>query len=337
MLTEDLLKKIQDLYKLGHPVEVLRRVEKGVLSQNYILQSGKDKYFLKKYRDFGIERLKEIHAVKQFFGARGIPVIMPLHNRDGVTFCEHSGSYYAFFPYVEGIQYEQTTLSDIGLKSCAELLARVHLLSKEGHPHLVRPRMFGWDREEFLSRAQSVEESISKQGNRNNLDKRAGEFLAQKIALVEQNTATYESFGLKSDHLIHGDFHELNIFFDEQDQVEYLFDWEKVNTSPRVIEVVRAMEFLCFYGKYEEENYRKAEIFLRTYNALYPLGAEELTKGFALWYIHQLHNLWLLEEYYLEKNTRVEDFFENSINFLDYHSENLDLHCQKLGSFLLAK
>lgn len=334
MFAKELILKISNLYGFVDDFEVLHRVERGSLSENYILKNGGERYFLKKYRDFGIERLRRVHAVKKFFSERQVSVIMPIQTKSGESFFEYNGRLYSLFPYVEGKQFEHGTLNSVAVRNCGQLLAQIHLQSKGGAPDIVQARLFHWNKDTFHSQIRLIQEVLAKKESKTDLDERVEQFILKKISLAEENMTVYEDFGLMNDHVIHGDFHEENMFFDVHDAVKYLFDWEKANMSPRVMEVVRAMEFICFYGSYEDKNFKKAEVFLKVYSELYPLGRDELAKGLTVGYIHQIHNLWALDEYYLKNNKRVEDFFENHISFLEHYSKNLSSHIHQVSSFL---
>jgi hypothetical protein len=68
---DSLLKQIAELF--GLKLISAEKVTDGFLSDNYILSSAEGKYFLKKYRFKNIERIKEIHSVKEYFFNGGIP------------------------------------------------------------------------------------------------------------------------------------------------------------------------------------------------------------------------------------------------------------------------
>lgn len=325
---------INSLYTFSQLVEILSKVEKGHLSENYIVGNDKEKFFLKKYRFPERERIEEVHRVKRFFAERGIPVILPRETSGGETFFEEGGSFYALFPFVYGRELIWEDISSEALRSCGALLAKIHLQSKGGYPDLTLERPFAWNRVIFLAKAEAILAKISQESIQSEFSVKAENFLKKKIALVEENRINFEDFGLKSDHLIHGDFHRGNIFFSEDDEVRYLFDWEKANTSPRALELARAIEFFSFYGRYAPENYLRAKEFLQAYNALYPIDKDELERGLTAWYLNQVHNIWILEEHYLKDNSRVDEFLENQIAYLEYQSEHLQEHISKLQSFL---
>ncbi|HBI17665.1 MAG TPA: hypothetical protein DDY52_06020 [Candidatus Moranbacteria bacterium] len=130
--------------------------------------------------------------------------------------------------------------------------------------------------------------------------------------------------------MVHGDFHEENLFFDKNGKVVAVFDWEKTNTYPRVLEVFRAMWFLCFYDGYSGKRFKRAKIFLRKYDETYPLNKKELRNGIEAWYLNQLHSAWVLDEVYIKNNSRVKVLFKSYVTFLNYQSKNLEKFSERI-------
>lgn len=330
MLDQKLLNKINLIYNLGSEVEFLSIVKKGFLSENYILKNKQQKFFLKKYRNFGLTRLKETHKVKKFFSDNEIPVIMPIITKSKKTFFAWNGSYYGLFPFINGRQIDVDKLNKKEMESCAELLAKIHLVSETRCPRVVKERSFGWDKKDSLKRAKYILDLIKNKKLQSVFDKKVSKYLLQKINLIQKNKIKYEDLKLRNDHLIHGDFHEDNIFFDKKGGIMNIFDWDKNNQSPRVLELVRAMWFLCFYDKYNKSSFQRAQIFLKKYDELYPLDKSELEAGLKAWYLNQLHSMWVVDEIYLKNNKRVEILMNSYINFLNYQSKNLEKFSERV-------
>ncbi|KKP85170.1 MAG: hypothetical protein UR83_C0003G0005 [Candidatus Moranbacteria bacterium GW2011_GWF2_35_54] len=322
MLDQKLINKINSIYDLDGEVEFLSVVEKGFLSENYILKNNKQKFFLKKYRAFGLDRLKETHAVKKFFYKHKIPVIMPINTKAKKTFFLWKSNYYGLFPFVNGRQIDVDKLNKKEMESCAELLAKIHLVSKSKCPKLVKGRSFGWDKKNSLKKSRYILNLIKNKKVQSVFDKKVAKYLVQKIEFIKKNKIEYEDLKLKNDHLIHGDFHEDNIFFDKKGDI--------MNVSPRVLELVRAMWFLCFYDRYDGSAFKRAQIFLSQYSSIYPIDKDELRRGIAAWHLNQLHSMWVVDEIYLKNNKRVEILMNSYINFLNYQSRNLEKFSKRI-------
>lgn len=141
---------------------------------------------------------------------------------------------------------------------------------------------------------------------------------------------TSEKFQLGKIHVIHGDYHEANLFFTRNSEVEYVFDWECVKYAPRTMEIARALSSVCFNGHFEEKNYANALTFLRAYSYLYPLKKEEISEALRAGYLSYVHEMWVLEEYYLRGKRKIYRFLGDQMRFLMYMSRNLEIYIKKL-------
>lgn len=101
-MTPELLKIVETEYGLQNVV-LLKRVEQGVLSNNYIIESNDTKYFLKHHRHNDLERIRKIHTVESFFSEKGFPVILSLPNKDNSLVIQIEEQYYSLLPFVDGI------------------------------------------------------------------------------------------------------------------------------------------------------------------------------------------------------------------------------------------
>lgn len=330
MIQNELLREIHSLYYFTKEVRFSHKVDRGYLSQNYVLENNEEKFFLKQYRFTERKSVEEVHRVKFFFAEKTIPVILPIQTIRGESFFDYQGVFYALFPFREGQQYERGEVPDKALENSARLLAHLHQQSRTGQLDLVAERSFAWKAEKFFPKVEKILAKIAHLKTKTDFDIQAEKLLLKKLGGIQKGTLSWEDFAFKADHIIHGDFHEANIFFTENDDVLWLFDWEKTNLAPRVIEVARALEFLCFSGNYEEENFRKAKVFLRAYNEVYPLESNELSRGVRAWYLNQLYSTWIFEEHYLKDNTRPDTFLDYQIKFHEYYSEHLEEHIKKL-------
>lgn len=332
MLGNDLIIKINTIYNLGEEVKFFGVVEGGFLSENYVLKNKKEKFFLKKYRpSLDLNRIREVHKVKKFFYQNKIPVIFPYKTRSGRTFFVWERNYYAIFPFVEGRQINMIKARKLEIKSLAELMAQIHILTKSKFAQLINPRIFDWDKNEFLREAEKILKIIESKNNKDKSDKVAIKLINQKIKLAEKNKAQYTDFCFERSHILHGDFHERNIFFNKDKKVIGIFDWEKANFGPRVFEIVRALEIIFFNYGYSKKIFYQVGIFLKKYNNLYPIRKEELRNGLLAWYLNQVHSLWVLNEIYIKYNDRVKPLLDKHRMFINYQSKNLDKFIDKVS------
>lgn len=188
-------------------------VQAGYLSENCKLTTATGSYFLKQYRFTSYERVAAAHAAKHFFHAAGIPVILPLATHDGETICTSEGRYYSLFPWVAGRQLRRGNLSTTAVRSAATMLARLHRAGYAVHLPHVRVNFKPPNVAAFQSSARQILAQINAQPVLSEFDLLAQQTLQLKLALAATTPIDFNALALTSDHLLHGDYHDSNLFF----------------------------------------------------------------------------------------------------------------------------
>ncbi len=318
---EELFEKINKLY--GVKISSFSRVDKGFLSENYILVSDKNKFFLKKYRFDNAEKIREIHSVKKYFSEKDIPVILPIPYMENKTFFELNDSFFALFPFVESGQFERGALPNNSIVSLGKFLGKIHLAGKNSDLKIESFFKVA-SKEKMLEKIGNILIEINKKNELNEFDKMALQSMNMKKELILSSVFNLESPIIDLSHLIHGDFLEGNVFFDKNGNVEYIFDFEKSCYSPITFELFR-MIFYCFLNNPYEENLKKAKLFFESYLSVYPMSKGEIKEGLELFFFKSTYGgCWVESEHYLEGNSRVDLFLEDDHKRIKYISENAD-------------
>lgn len=313
----ELLSKINELY--GLQVQYSEKVTKGSLSENHILADKNEKYFLKKYRFDNKERIEEIHSVKKYFVEGGIPVVLPIINKNQETFFLFDRGYFALFTFINEKQLERGFLTNTAVISLGEMLGKIHLLGKNSKLP-IKERFKPWNKEKALEKIKAIELEIKKKNELNDFDKLALESIQTKKRLILSNSITYENLNLPSDHLIHGDYLDHNVFFDKNDKVSHVFDFEKTDYSPRMYELFRSLMYSFVSDNFTKEDMGRAKLYLHSYLKIYPASKDEIVRGLKLFYLKSIHSVWVEEEHYLKNNNRVDQFL--SVQRIKYVSEH---------------
>ena len=313
---ESLLKKVNELYGLN--VVSFEKVTKGCLSENHVLIGDKNKFFLKKYRFDNKDKIKEIHAAKKYFFDGRIPVIMPIVNSEKNAFFIFDNAYYSLFPFINDKQLERGELTNTAIISLGETLGKIHLLGRDATLIIKEPFRV-WDKEKSLEKIESIEAVINEKNNLTSFDFLAVKILGLKRKLISENSLKYEDIGLSADHLIHGDYLDHNVFFDMSDQVSHVFDFEKANYSPRMYELFRSLMYI-FPNNEFNDNLDKAKLYLNSYLNVYPATRSELQKGLKLYYLKNIHSVWIESEHFLKNNSRVDQFLGLDLQRIEYQS-----------------
>jgi len=324
---DTLLAKINELY--GLCLHSSEEVTKGFLSENHILIQDDAKYFLKRYRFKNKERIEEIHSAKKYFADGGIPVILPIVDKKGTSFFLFDNGYFALFPFVSDKQFDRGTLTSRAIVSLGETLGRIHLLGKNADLP-IKEKFKPWNKEEALEKIEAIHFKIKQRPNLTEFDKLASESIETKRHLIQENSIIYEDLDLPSSHLIHGDYLDQNTFFNSNDNVSYVFDFEKTDYSPRTYELFRSLMYSFLSDNVTTEDINKAKLYLNSYFKIYPCIKDELSRGLKLFYSKSIHSVWVENEHYLKGNNRADELLLNDFQRIKYLSE----HFEKLESEL---
>jgi len=157
-------------------------------------------------------------------------------------------------------------------------------------------------------------------------DAMATEILKMKKTFIENNPVPYDQARFPNDHLLHGDYHDANVFFDERDEVTHVFDFDKSGYGPRTYEIFRAMKYSLICGDDTDEILANAKAYMDAYRGVYPISSDEIAAGLQALHIKTMHGLWVESEHYLSGNSRTDRLlpFELArLKFLSGHLEDL--------------
>lgn len=295
----------------------------GFLSDNHILENlNGQKYFLKKYRSkYSLADVEYIHKVKQFFYDGGVPVILPLKNSVGQFTFQFEESIYALFPFVSGLIFDRSRRTPEIDAEAGRMLGRIHLLGMKCE--LDKRDQLAWsDAINFEKVVQEILEIINKIEPKRIFDYESLELLNLQKDLVPVAKAIMNKYELNSNCLIHGDFHDKNIFYDEAGKITHVFDFEKACFAPRSFELARALDYMCLGSGYNNYGFKQAIALLRGYQKVFPISYEEFKMGFDIYYSKQILTVWVVTEHYFKGNTRVDEFNRTLFDALIYLKEH---------------
>jgi homoserine kinase type II len=316
-------------------------VAAGFLSQNYVLHTGAERYFLKQYRFTERRRVAAAHEAKFYFAAANVPVILPLHTRNGERYFAFGERFYSLFPYVGGRHLPRGLFSPAALDSMAATLARIHRAGRHARLPSVGVSHAQKNYAHFVETARQILDKIP-QRQRTAFDELAEAFIQLKLRLAAQNQSALAAIALASDHLVHGDYQDANLFFDQRERVSHVFDWEKTAIAPRGLELVRAIEFICFSNPddytavFSAENFAGARRFLQQYHEIYPITRAEFAAVSHVRYLHKLCSLWVESDHYLAGNQRVDLFLQAEYNTVRYYAQRLDEYIERVSGGVLG-
>ncbi|MEX0917173.1 MAG: phosphotransferase [Candidatus Paceibacterota bacterium] len=326
---DDMKEFLRDTYGLKEP-SFFGEVSHGYAAENFLIQDGESKYFLKKYnKRRKLERLLEIHKVERFLSENNVPAIAPLPNEKGETLSTYQGRFFAIFPYVEGRQFDHLPPQK-SVTSAGETLARLHKATKDATSLVVLKKFDTWNKEDFLREANEILLLIEG-GENTPFDLLARDFLKLKMKLAEESSVTVGTLKLEEKAILHGDYHHHNLFFGKDDKVSHVFDFERTAPGPRTIDVAYGLFLICFdynLGReavLDELHFSRAMEYLRGYQSVFPLSQDELKAGIEWFYWCKcVHHVWPLDRHYKEKEYRADVFVGPRLQLINYFSKNLN-------------
>ncbi len=315
-------------------VKILEKIDLGYLTENYKVSLDGKVFFLKCYRQENQDQIDEIHRAKHFFADGGIPVILPIKNNVGIPYFSHKNRFFALFPFIQGIIIARDALTDTSIKSLAQMLAKIHLAGENAADGFIQTKMKPWDREKFMTDSlQIIPKIVENLNNRNDFDLEALEIVMFKLLRVLKESKILSDFDLGTYQLIHGDYHEKNVFFDNHHEVTHVFDFEKVVMAPRVTEIIRTIDYVCYRNNNANWDYDLIEVFLYEYNRLFPVSKSKIINAFSAYWIRSFHSLWLEKEHYLLGNHRIDPLYAGYYQRLKSLEHNRNQFLRKIKSF----
>jgi len=189
----------------------------------------------------------------------------------------------------------------------AAMLARIHRQGARGC-EAVTKEMRGWSVADSFEQIGAVRDVIDQTYHQTGLDEQVLNTLAHKKDLIEGNDTDFADLALRSDHVIHGDYLDHNLFFDKRKQVQWVFDLEKVQYAPRAFELIRSLVYSIIGTGLSNATADAIQTYISSYHETYPLSRDEITEGLRLFYLKTIHSVWSESEYYIEGNERVREF-----------------------------
>jgi homoserine kinase type II len=286
-------------YGLGAPLEV-QPAGAGLLNQNLIASTAGGTYFLKGYRYVEPAPLAREHRVIAFSAGAGLPAVVPLSAPAGQTFLRVGGRLWAVFPRMEDRQVDAAGLSPAHAGAMGRALGRVHAALAQFPPAEATryPPRLVWDSARAGAEMREYEEAITRFPALTPFDQHALSSFAYRRTLLAAGVPPRSAFAGLPEQMLHGDFHEGNLFFGPDGEVSGIIDWELASVGPRALEIIRALDVSLRATGDAPDAVARRRAFLHGYTAEAPLTRDECLAMPELYWAYRVHSLWLYEEHY---------------------------------------
>jgi len=291
-------------FALGTLVDFLIDQE-GWLNRNFFLVTSSGKYFVKSVREEIKERLVYISTVEEFMRGGGVPAICMLPAANGQKHVEYDSRIYTVYPFVESDRSRQYGTDDY--VRMGRLLGDIHRQSARGIPDLLYTRMLSLERSipSAIKALKKYKSRIRSKGTLEELDRKTLEYIDLKLELASRLTSRDS---IPCDTLVHGDYHQGNLFVDPQSrEIIGICDWEKAEVGPRAYELAQSILHIHFRGKYEIGNALKnTKSYVEGYSSVFPINRKDFEQGLRFRLQHLILTQWLEYLLYVKCDCRLK-------------------------------
>lgn len=274
----------------------------GVVNRTVLIQTEHNGYALRVYAPQKSREAIELeHRVMSHAWFRGVPAILPLPLPVGGYYLEHEGFFYALFPQAMGNQVAREDLQPTHLITMGRSLALLNTALADFPPEGLPQRNFAKTVPETIATIDRLLAVIALWPTPSAQEDNAIMCLEQQREYLRRRSPQFSPGGIAFQPT-HGDFHEGNIFFQE-DRIVGIIDWDQVRMGAKAWEAIRYANFL-----YLHHPPSLIRLFLESFFQHSDLSLDEFERTVQLYSAHHAHDIWAMQAYYLESNEKAAVF-----------------------------
>lgn len=313
------LDDVLERFGLGKTVAA-RRVAEGLMNRNWeVTTSGDELIFVKQVLDVDEAQARLQHAATRALASRDLPVAAPLPAPDGRTLVEAGGGFFAVYPWISGIHLTGPGMSVTQASALGAVLGRLHVELAQIMPgagtRMVMPVTGPAKALDAIGRYEAL---ITQRPERTGFDEFAAGQLPRRRLLIES------SLGLQPDPAsqwepsgwTHGDFHDLNVLWDERGQVTAVLDFDRLAPRPYAFELVRSATLTFSRGDDRGLDLDQVTAFVNGYAGVFPLSPGQILQAVrGLWW-ERACDFWQLKSHYVKDDNSCDHLFRSASSLL---------------------
>lgn len=287
------------------PVLTVVPATSGTMNETFLVTTDRRRLVLRKHRRTQRDQITFEHAVIAHARNKQIPTPALVTTADGTAVVQHAGSFFSLFSFARGDQLPRGRLTRAHARSMGMMLARLDLaladfpLTPEPVPD--RPP----DLAPVVATVDQLLGRIERLNAPTEQDRWAADLLRSKAIWLHNATPpVWRRPPADALQLIHGDYQDANLFFDDSGAVVDVIDWDKAGSGWPPAEVVRAMDHALLLDP------QLCAAFVAGYRCLRALSLDDLDHAAANWNYSRVHDHWVLEGIYLRGDDRLRIFLE---------------------------
>lgn len=232
-----------------------------------------------------LDKVKKALRIGKLVHNNHIPTSIALTNKSAQEFVEIDNKIFVIYPKIAGKVLHGKQLNEMALREVSKYLARFHNLPKAN----IRAK----------SRKNSaVRKMLTEISANNDVSDILNESLELKLKVSKQIELNNNFDALLKDQcLIHADFHNENILFNDSFQITALLDFDDAHLGNRVEDIVSFIMLGLCNENFSDENIARAKLFLLSYNEYAPKSIDNKTlEQGLLYYLYRLTNSIFFEQ-----------------------------------------
>ena len=274
----------------------------GTINQTWLVTAARGRYALRLSSHVDTDKLQREFDLMAYAVDKRIPAIQPVPASQGTPFLEREGLW-TLSPFAPGAQVDRQEMLPKHDRGMGRGLA-ILLEALADCPHeLAKTRHLSVDTERTLCEIDRFLELVRAYSNSSELEEHALMRLTARKKWIESHADdTPDGLADLPSQVIHGDYQDRNVFFDEAGDIVGLIDWDNAWVAPREWEIIRALNFVMFFDP------ERGRTFVEGYIERSDLNLDALDRAAQGYSIKRSHDLFLYEEIYERGNERSRQF-----------------------------
>lgn len=319
-----LIGRVLRRWRIGAPRSA-RTLTSGLMNLNWRVETDDGTYALKRVSDVDRRTLRAQHQVVVALADAGLPVPVPLRTRRGATCAVVDGDRYVLHPWVTGRHRGGLDLGHGECVALGERLAALHATLARLMPPVQQSCFVPTPRaEDSLITIERLLEVARTRRDRDSFDDLVERRLLERGVLLSRLAGHRppDAEALTSGY-VHGDFHSLNLLFDDSGGLAAILDWDRLGIGTYAGEVVRAGVLLFAHRDGHGLDLDRVSAFVAGYRAAAGLDGQQLrSAAYRMWWV-RANDFWMLDWRYQRDDIPCGRLFPAAAALVAWWTDNL--------------
>lgn len=290
-----------------------RLVAEGLMNRNWaVTASGGEQIFVKQVLDVDAVQAQLQHTATGALAARGLPVAAPLAAPDGRTLIDVDGGLFAVYPWISGSHIRGPGMSLAQARALGAALGRLHQVLAGVMPATATAMtMPVTDLAKAKHAIDTYSSLIGQRPVRGEFDEFTADQLRRRRGLLESAGHLQPDPGSswEPSGWAHGDFHDLNVLWDEQGHLAAVLDFDRLAPRPYAFELVRSATLTFSHGDERGLDLERVSAFTAGYVGVVPLSAGQIRQAAERLWWERACDFWQLKHHYVKDDHSCDHLF----------------------------